>query len=193
MYDEQKPYQRGQIYYVASDPSKPEIGTEIWSDRPGLIVSNDTLNDTNSAATVVYLSTSRKRKASPLHVFVTSGARRAIALCEQLHTVDKSRFKQRIGQITEQEQANIDKALCMSLGINAETYRSLFKKWENYIKEYNLPVIDEYESIKAAATSKAIENLKTQIDIISKERDGWKNIAESKQKLLDCVRKDQIL
>lgn len=193
MIDEAIPYQRGQIYYVTSDPTKPSIGAEIWSDRPALIVSNNTTNNTNSTITVVYLSTSRKKQASPLHVLVTSGARKAFALCEQLHSVDKSRLHQRLGEILPEEQKEIDKALCFSLAIDAESYRSTFKKWEHYIQEYHLPVIDENESIAASIKDTAVKNLRTEIEILKNERDGWKSIAESKQKLLDCIREDQIL
>jgi hypothetical protein len=141
----------------------------------------------------VYLSTSTKKKASPLHVPLLSGTKSALALCEQLHSVDKSRVHQVIGVITNEEQKALDNAIAFSLGIDASNYRSLFKKWENYIKEYHLPVIDEYESIANSTLDKALENLHTELKITKKERDGWKVLAEANQELIDQIRKRLIL
>lgn len=101
----QDTYMRGQIYYVASDPSSVPIGAEIWSDRPGLIVSNDTTNKTSGAVEIVYLTTSLHRRPSPLLIKVTSGDRSAMANCSQVHSVDKSRLRQVIGTVTDKELA----------------------------------------------------------------------------------------
>lgn len=186
-------FTRGQIYYVASDQHQTPIGCEIWSDRPALIVSNDTTNNSGGAITVVYLSTSLKKQSSPLHVRVHSGNRPALALCEQIHTVDRSRLHQLLGVITPEEQTQVDKALCFLLSTDFENYRGLFKKWENYIREYHLEVIEEQESIAASIVDKTILTLQKQISILRKERDGYKALAESRRELLDCVREEQIL
>ena len=55
-------YKRGDIYYIVSNEHTP-IGCEIWSDRPAIIVSNDTLNQTSGAVEIVYLSTTLKKKS----------------------------------------------------------------------------------------------------------------------------------
>ena len=186
-------FTRGQIYYVASDQNQTPVGCEIWSDRPALIVSNDATNNSGGAITIVYLSTSLKKQASPLHVRVKSGNRPALALCEQLHTVDRSRLHQLLGQITPEEQSKIDKALNFSLSIDVENYRGLFKKWENYIRQYHLEVIEEQESIAASVVDKTILTLQKQLAIVRKERDGYRALAESRREMLDCVREEQIL
>lgn len=186
-------YTRGQIYYVTSDPSSVPIGAEIWSDRPGLIVSNDITNKTSGAVQVVYLTTSIHRRPSPLLVKVTSGNRPAMANCSQIHSVDKSRLRQTLGTVTEKELADVDKALCFSLGIGQQNYRSIFKKWENYIREYHIEVFEEIECLKASITDKTVQILQKQIDILRKERDGYRALAESKQDLLDCINRQKIL
>lgn len=186
-------YMRGQIYYVASDPANTPIGAEIWSDRPGLIVSNDTTNKTSGAVEIVYLTTSLHRRPSPLLVKVISGNRSAMANCSQVHSVDKSRLHQLIGTITAEELTDIDKALCFSLGIDQQNYRSAFKKWENYIREYHIETCEELESLKATTTDKIVQTLRKQIDILKKERDGYRALTESKQELLDCINQEKII
>lgn len=179
---------RGDIYYVASANDITPIGCEIWSDRPALVVSNDTTNQTAGVVEVVYLSTSMKKRPTPLHVRVRSGSRNAIAMCGQIHTVDKSRLRQKLGTVTETEMNTVDKALCFSLGINEESYRSLFKKWENYIREYHIPVVEEIESLAAATYENAIDTLNRQLSIAKRERDGYKALAEAREEQLNDVR-----
>lgn len=179
---------RGDIYYVASADDVTSIGCEIWSDRPALVVSNDTTNQTAGVVEVVYLSTSMKKRPTPLHVRVRSGSRNAIAMCGQIHTVDKSRLRQKLGTVTETEMNTVDKALCFSLGINEESYRSLFKKWENYIREYHIPVVEEIESLAAATYENAIDTLNRQLAIAKRERDGYKALAEAREEQLNDVR-----
>lgn len=178
---------RGEIYYVTGSDSEIPIGCEIWPDRPALVVSNDTTNRTGGAVEIVYLSTSMKKRPSPLHIKVHSGTRQAIAMCGQIHSVDRSRLRQKIGEITEEEQERIDKALCFSLGIEAESYRAIFKKWENYIREYHIPVIEEIESMAASSVEHIIEMQQRQINILMQERDGYKALAEARQAKLDAI------
>ena len=184
---------RGQIYFVSAPDGSTPVGCEIWSDRPGLVVSNDVTNNTGGAIIIVYLSTSLKKRSSPLHVPVMSGGRPATALCEQLHSVDPSRLQNLIGTVTDKELATIDKTLCMSLAIDQQTYRGTFRKWANYIQEYHLEVNEEQESIRSAAVDKAIATLQRQISILEKERDGYRKLAEAKDEMLSGVRMEQIL
>ena len=37
-------HRRGEIWMVRSVPGQPAVGTEIWSDRPAVVVSNNTIN-----------------------------------------------------------------------------------------------------------------------------------------------------
>lgn len=184
---------RGHIYYVESNAMSTPIGSEIWSDRPALIVSNDTLNKTSGVVQIVYLTTSIKRHATPLLIPVISGSKQALANCSQVHSVDKSRVKQCMGQVTDEQMHEVDEALAMSLGFNQNRYRGLFKKWENYIREYNLDVKEELISIKEVMADRAVKTLLKQIDILQKERDGYRALAESRQELIDCVQQNKIL
>lgn len=125
---------RGDIYYVMGDPERPEKGTEIWSDRPGIVISNDVLNRTSGAVTVAYLSTSKKRPA-PTHANVTSGQKQAVAMCEQIVTVDKSRLSDYIGTATKEEMDDVDGAILFALQINkGKRPDGIFKKYQRQLE-----------------------------------------------------------
>lgn len=160
---------RGQIFYVTG--TTPPTGAEIWGDRPGIIVSNDVNNKYSDAVSVVYLTTNTKKHYSPVHVNIHSSKKPAIAMCEQVHSVDKSRLRDYMGRITPQEQKQIDAALALSLGYKSENYIGIFKKWENYINKYKLNNLSPTE----------IEDpeLKKRLKILTAERDGYKSLYEA--------------
>jgi len=71
---------------------------------------------------------------------VTSGNKKAIALCEQVHTVDKSRLTDYFGHATDDEMQDVDAGILFGLGINhGRNPQGIFRKWENYIRKYKLP------------------------------------------------------
>ena len=177
---------RGQIYHIDSDPNEPAVGAEIWSDRPGLIVSNNTLNATSNCVEIVYCSLSFKKRVHPTHVKITSGDKIAIAKCEQVHSVDKSRLSEYIGTITEEQQTNIDAALAIGLELKPNAHlMTLFKKWEAYIKTYHLDVVEEQKLLRKQLCS----NHDTQqiIERLIAERDSYKALYEAKEKVLNEI------
>ena len=108
---------RGEIYYIHAESSE---GSEQNGGRPGVVVSNDTGNLYAPVIEVVYL-TSRPKKPMPTHVEIQSAPRPSIALCEQIHTVDKARVGDYAGCITEDEQRGVDNALRVSLELGRLT------------------------------------------------------------------------
>lgn len=104
---------RGEIYYIHK---KDTTGAEIMKGRPGVIVSNNSLNTHSELVEVVFLSTSPKR-ALPTHVSIYSSGKDATALCEQISTVSKLRVGDKMGTCTPEEMAAIDEALLTSLDI----------------------------------------------------------------------------
>lgn len=136
----EKSIKRGDIFYIIGDPENPPIGAEIWSDRAGLIVSNDAICKSSDALEIVYVSTSQHKRLSPSHIRVTSGNKKAIALCEQVHTVDKSRLTDYFGHATDEEMQDVDAGILFGLGINRGCNpQGIFRKWENYIRKYKPP------------------------------------------------------
>ena len=116
---EEKPreFKRGEIYYVKNSYN---IGSEISKNRPAIIVSNNRLNSGN-VIEIVYLTTKLK-SLSPEHILIKSSGRLATALCEQITTVDVSRFCKLIGKCTPEEMAKIEEGILYSLGM--EKYKS---------------------------------------------------------------------
>ena len=181
-------YKRGQIYFIESDPHQPPVGDEIWSDRLALIVSNDTGNFTSGIIEIVYLTTSFRKRPSPLHIKVTSNNKTVLALCEQIHTVDKSRIRNYVGSITNNEQKEIDAALLLNLNLFKTSHPiGIFKKWENYINKYHLSVVDEQKELRKKLNNSKEEKLLEQINILIKERDCFKALYESKEAILNEI------
>lgn len=128
---------KGEIWNIEKG-NTTSTGTEIWSNRPAIIVSNEATNQKAGFVNVVYLTTKDKREM-PYHIKVNSGGKEAIAMCEQIFAVDKSRISFYIGEITPDELLEIDKALLFSLGIsNSLRPNTLFTKWVNAVSRYNL-------------------------------------------------------
>ena len=111
---------RGDIFYA---DLSPVVGSEQGGIRPVLIVQNDVGNKF-SPTVIAAAITSRRFKANlPTHIRVgvtESGLMRAsIILLEQVRTLDKQRLKEKMGNLDAADMARVDRALSVSLGIQA--------------------------------------------------------------------------
>lgn len=106
---------RGEIYFISS--TYQEKGSEQRADRPAVIVSNDKNNEHSEVVEIVYMTT-RPKADLPTHVFTRSALSPSTILCEQVHTVSKSRVGTLIGRLTEGELQALNNALMISLGID---------------------------------------------------------------------------
>lgn len=183
-------YKKGDIYHVAYGQVN-SVGDEIWSDRPALIISNDVSNKYSGVVTVVYLTTSKNKRIRPTHVPLLSGNTKALALCEQMYTVDKSRLSDYIGSVTEEEMSQVESALMFQLAVNPATRpTSIFKKWENYIirnrmniDKYNVPekAVDTPQTIQIFETSSKpyITILRDEIQVLTEEVNKYKQLYDN--------------
>ena len=105
---------RGEIYYVL--PEGNEVGCEQRSGRPGIVVSNN-LNNKNAATVEVVYLTTKPKKALPTHVSIEAARFRSIALCEQVHTVAKTRVGDYIDKLSKYEVEDVNPAIVISLGL----------------------------------------------------------------------------
>lgn len=175
---------RGELYYIVEDPEHPTYGSEIWSNRIGLIVSNNTINKTSQCVEIVYLTTSPKKQnyLSPTHIHVISNNKQAIAMCEQIHSVDIKRLKSYVNNISESELADIDGAILFGLGINKGTSpQGIFKKWEHYMQK-NLKLQNSISNPQQESTD---DNT---IVILKQERDSYKSLCNALQEKLKNIR-----
>lgn len=126
--NQSKGVKRGDIFYIANskfystDPSN-EAG------RPGIIVSNDTLNEHSPVVEVVYL-TIKDKKPMPTHVGILCKIP-STALCETIYTVTKDRLGDFVRSCTDKEMAEINRGMLCSLGITAPVVEREVETSEN--------------------------------------------------------------
>ena len=98
---------RGEIYYIAR---RDTVGSELMKARPGVIVSNDSLNTSSPVVEVVYCTT-KPKKDQPTHVEIETTGAPCVVLCEQIDSVSTALVGKRCGTCTDEEMA----AICMAL------------------------------------------------------------------------------
>jgi len=103
--------ERGEIYVVAFDPV---VGSETGKTRPAIVVQNELANRSSPTVTVVPL-TSQLARVFPFQVRLALGEgaleQESKALCEQIRTVSRDRFRQRLGKLPAQRIDEIRVAL----------------------------------------------------------------------------------
>ena len=105
---------RGDVFYITKTPT---YGAETEAGRPAVVVSNDANNCNSNVMEVVYLTTKYKTP-QPTHVTITTTGVTSTVLCEQITSVDISRFSDYIGRCSDEDMADIDNALRHSLALN---------------------------------------------------------------------------
>ena len=151
---------RGEIYYI----HETEVsGNEQAGGRPGIIISNDVGNEHSPVVIVAYLTT-REKKPLPTHVKINTAEKPSTALCEQIETIYKGRIGKYIGQITDTEQKNLDKALAVSIGIGLNLKGAKFvEAWSKmYSEEAN-------NTVMTNALKKTIPDAEQQGEKVEKE------------------------
>lgn len=108
---------RGELYYA---DLSPVIGSEQGGIRPVLIVQND-IGNKYSPTVIAAAVTSKIDKAKlPTHIELSAKdyglAKDSVVLLEQIRTLDKTRLKDRIGQVSADKMSRINEALLVSLG-----------------------------------------------------------------------------
>lgn len=104
---------RGEIYFIKKSDN---VGCEMESGRPAIIVSNDMNNRYSEVAEVVYLTTQPKRDM-PTHVKINATGIMSTALCEQIHSVSADRIGDWKATCSAAEMQAVDSAIMESLGI----------------------------------------------------------------------------
>ena len=108
---------RGEIYYADLNPV---VGSEQGGIRPIIVLQNDVGNK-YSPTVIAAATTSRLTKAklpthSELNKENTPMPKDSVVLLEQIRTIDKSRIKEKIGELPPDVMQQINDALLVSLG-----------------------------------------------------------------------------
>lgn len=166
---------RGDIWFIqpAPVPGGGTVGNEMWSGRPGVIVSNDTLNQHSGVVQVVYLTSSDKRRASATHVVVHANNQRSIAICNQVTNIDTSRLSQYIGRVSSLDLYNIQNSIAFALGLGGAKPGEALHKWEKQLSAHGIDLFEQELSLNDDINySERIEGLKKTILQIARERDA---------------------
>ncbi|MHB8170589.1 MAG: type II toxin-antitoxin system PemK/MazF family toxin [Thermincolia bacterium] len=109
---------RGDIYFA---DLSPVIGSEQGGTRPVLVLQND-IGNQYSPTTIVAAITSQISKAKlPTHVEIKAGKsgleKNSVVLLEQIRTIDKSRLKEKVTTLNDDQMEKINRAVEVSLGL----------------------------------------------------------------------------
>ena len=109
---------RGEVYYADLNPV---VGSEQGGIRPIVVLQNDVGNKF-SPTIIAAATTSKLEKAKlPTHIELPKGTtilpKNSLVLLEQIRTIDKSRIKEKIGELPPNVMSQIEQALLISLGL----------------------------------------------------------------------------
>ena len=108
---------RGEVYYADLNPV---VGSEQGGVRPVVVLQNDVGNK-YSPTVIAAATTSRLYKAKlPTHIEIAKEnsplPKNSVVLLDQIRTIDKSRIKEKIGELPADVMRKIEDALLLSLG-----------------------------------------------------------------------------
>lgn len=99
----------------------PARGSEQAGMRPAAVISNDHQNQHSPVVIVAALTSKQveERARLPICVFVPQGELRedSVVLASQILTVAKDRLKKYYGALSDGQQAELDRALLVSLSL----------------------------------------------------------------------------
>lgn len=170
---------RGDIFYVNWEENNAPIGSEQRPGRPAIIVSNDAANAYSPNVTVVYLTTQEK---PPLPTRVKVVCRElSTALCEQVHTISKSRLGTFVRTCTAEEMEQLDRALMAQFGISISPVAhdddaDKLRVELNAAREENEKL--RIQLVEAAAAAEGAVNNSAEIVRLTAERDVYKGLVD---------------
>lgn len=103
---------------------RPRSGSEQRGTRPVIVVSHDAFNRVPGWRSIIVVpvsSSSKQAARGPTAVAIESGvsglARKSVALCHQVTTVDRSKLTRRLGALQPDDSARVDAGLKIALSL----------------------------------------------------------------------------
>ena len=104
---------RGEVWWVAFDAS---VGGEIRKTRPAIVLSNNAANAALNRVIVIPL-TSQTEKLYPGEAMVMLNGEQSKAKADQIATASKQRLRSKLGSLSSDDLAAVEKAVLLQLGI----------------------------------------------------------------------------
>lgn len=135
---------RGDIFWV--DHPQQGVGSEMKKVRPAVVVSNEKNNLFSPNIEICYLTTAEKKKHLPTHMEIMLIGTKNTVLCENVYTIAKDRLGNYIASLGRDEQALVDRALLISLGLPS---MENFPQTQKSVQSVQYPEnAEELESVK---------------------------------------------
>lgn len=107
-----KDIKRGDVFWVNFDPTQGEVR----KIRPAVILSNNMFNK-HLPRLIVVPVTSRVEKVYEFDALVFVAGKKGKAMLDQIRAIDKSRLGSKIGTLTRDEIADVDRAIKLALSL----------------------------------------------------------------------------
>jgi competence ComEA-like helix-hairpin-helix protein len=148
-------FERGEVYWVKMGMG---VGCEINVTRPGLIVSANEMNNKSPSVLVVFLTT-KEHRVSWNSIPVVATGKESWVLCDQIQTVDKSRFAAHLGTLSKAEMRAVEDALekVFDLGYVDDTEEAEIERLKKEVTKLEAQVACKDESV--IARGKEVANL----------------------------------
>jgi mRNA interferase MazF len=108
---------RGEIWIANLDPTQ---GSEQAGVRPTIIFQNDTISRYTTTAISIPLTTNLRRASLPSCVLIPAGegglTQDSVALCHQLRVLDKTRLRNKIGEVNPEILVQLENIILFTLG-----------------------------------------------------------------------------
>lgn len=110
---------RGEVYWVNLPlTNQPEKIRELHGKHPGLVISNNEQNRFSPLITILPL-TSQVDKIYPFQVLSQLKGKSGVILVDQIRTIDRKRFGERMGVISLELMEKIERALHITLALKS--------------------------------------------------------------------------
>lgn len=178
-------YFKGDIVWV--DNAFNEASKHIQKNRrPAVVLQNNVGNTYSPTIILAYITTKIKRQNMPTHVIIDNHFlnQKSMVLLEQIATCDKEKIICKVGKVTDEEMARIDRAAMASLGVKYEAPKKIqnnkspFKSqsFEGEVAYYKL---DKYLHIHFNAPDKGFK--KEQLQMLIDELETIEDIINNKE------------